>query len=99
MQQARPYVESGKTDPQVLHRLVQLESNLKNHKIAAGSRTPQKVMQMDKIIDKAMKDGFKKIKLDVPQTSAGMKQIENAMNKELKDRIAINAPKKESTKS
>ncbi len=89
MQQSRPYVEAGQKNPEVLHRLVQLEQSLKNGKMAPGLRTPDKVMRVDKYIDKAIKSGVKQIDLTSGKSvSAGVKQLENVMNKELRDRTS-----------
>lgn len=90
MEAARPYIAKGEKDPEVLHRLVQLENNLKNAKAGANVRTPDKVIRMDKKIDKAMKDGLNKVEMKTNQsTSQGMKQIESVMNKELRNRKAL----------
>lgn len=90
MEAARPYIAKGEKDPEVLHRLVQLENNLKNSKAGANVRTPDKVMRMDKKIDKAMKDGLNRVEMKTNQsTSQGMKQIESVMNKELRNRKAL----------
>lgn len=90
MEAARPYIAKGEKDPEVLHRLVQLENNLKNSKAGANVRTPDKVMRMDKKIDQAMKNGLNKVNMKTNQsTSQGMKQIESVMNKELRNRKSL----------
>lgn len=89
MQQARPYIEAGQKDPEVLHRLVQLENRLKNSRAAKTTRTPDKVMRMDRIINKAMKDGLKEINITSDNSSSDMKKLEGVMNKELKQRLEI----------
>lgn len=86
MQQAKPYIDAGRTNPELLDRFVRLENALKNAKVAAPSRTPEKVMAMDKVIENALKKGMKDIKVTTPNSSLGMQQLEKIMNKELKGR-------------
>lgn len=86
MQQAKPYIDAGRTNPELLDRFVRLENTLKNARVAAPSRTPEKVMAMDKVIENALKKGMKDIKVTTPNSSLGMQQLEKIMNKELKGR-------------
>lgn len=87
MESARPYIAKGEKDPEVLHRLVELENRLKNANAGPNIRTPDKVMRMDKIIDKALKDGLNKVNLKTDQSnSQATKQLGSIMNKELRDR-------------
>ncbi len=98
MQQARPYIEAGKKDPEILQRLVQLENRLTSARAEKTMRTPERVISMDKIIAKAMKDGMKEIKLPKGQNAADMKKLEGVMNQELQQRLEISGGTNSKTK-
>lgn len=96
IQQAKPYIEAGEKDPAVLDRLVRLEDKLKRRN---AQTTPKQVMELNKSVEKAVKEGTKRIKLpDLPDnskgttsTDAGVKEMEKEIKKALSDNNSKNA--------
>lgn len=90
MQQARPYIEIGQDNPEVLQRLVQLESKLKQGGASKELRKPEKVLVMDKFINDAIKKNLKEVKISKDDNNIGMKKLQTILNKELADRKGLN---------
>lgn len=87
MEEARKYVEKGQKDPEVLSRLLNIEKELGKTKASKAARSPESVMKMDKVIQKAVKDGVGKINFgDKGSSSAAAKDIEKVLNNELNRR-------------
>lgn len=87
MEEARKYVEKGQKDPEVLSRLLNIEKELGKTKASKAARSPESVMKMDKVVQKAVKDGVGKINFgDKGSSSAAAKDIEKVLNNELNRR-------------
>ena len=84
------YISSGAAkDPETLSRLVQLERKIDQQVNLKGTSSVSKaqyVVKADKLIDKAIKDGIKNIKLPKVDGSAGAKELQKILNNELKER-------------
>jgi len=91
------YIASGAAkDSETLDRLVQLERKIDervNLTPAPGTTKQDSILKADKIVEKALKDKAKDIKIPGADSKPGVKQLQEALNKELKERQAKDSKK------
>ena len=90
MQESRPFIQAGYTDPQVLKGLHDLKQGLKDAKAPVEARTPENLLKMDKIIGQAVKGNLKEIGsiFENKSNSADIKAIQDVMQQQLDKRIS-----------
>lgn len=86
MQAAKPYMELGVRGDKALYDRVRLEKDLSGMGVAKSTLSPKAVDAMQKLIAKSIKENVSEIKITNKNSSAGMKQMEKALNEVYKSR-------------
>ena len=96
-QEGAKYITAGAAkDSQTLDRLVQLEKKIDQQVDMKGTINIPKheyVVKADKIVEKAIKDNIKNIKLPGSEKidKPGIKKLQDTLNRELKDRTGLSS--------
>lgn len=104
-QEGAKYISAGAAkDSQTLDRLVQLEKKIDQQVDMKGTVNIPKheyVVKADKIVEKAIKDNVKNIKLPGSEKidKPGIKKLQDTLNRELKDRTGLSSGSSSSSTS
>lgn len=78
--QSTPYIQNGNSNPEVLLRLVKLENDLRNGSLGQIASNSRQVMDIDKVIQKALKDNVSKVKLPESKNNQNVKVLNDFIN-------------------